>query len=56
MAILADNKNKLKPNANLSTSDENDPNTRKQVKLPLFARKFKQTSNPESQIWNSVTY
>ena len=64
VAMMDDKKHKFKPAANLSTSDDSDPDTKKQVKLPPFAHHFKQTSHPDSpkykvddsNIWNGVTY
>ena len=61
---MADKKHKLKPAANMSTSDEYDPDTTKQVKLPPFARNFKKKIDPDSKkskvdgriFWNGVTY
>ena len=49
VAMLANKKQKLKPDANLSTSHDSNPDTKKRVKFPPFARYFNQTSDPESQ-------
>ena len=46
--ILSDKKQKRKPAANLSTSDDPDLKTKKQIKLPLFVFHFKHTSDPDS--------
>ena len=48
LAILSKNRHKQKPAPNLSTSDDFDIDTKKQVKLPPFTRHFKQTSDPDS--------
>ena len=47
VAMMDDNKHKFKPAANLSTSGEYEPDTKKQVKLPPFARHFKRTRYPD---------
>ena len=62
--MLAKKKQKLKPAANLSTSHDSNPDTKKWVKFPPFARYFNQTSDPDYQkykvddinIFNGVTY
>ena len=62
--MLAEKNQKHKPVANLSTYDESDADTKKQVKLHPFVHHFKQkvdTDSPkykvdDSIIWNSVTY
>ena len=46
--MIAENNQTTKPNANLSTSDDPDLETKKQTKLPPFMCNFKQTSDPES--------
>ena len=62
--MLAEKNQKHKPVANLSTYDESDADTKKQVKLHPSVHHFKQkidTDSPkykvdDSIIWNSVTY
>ena len=49
VAMLDKKNQKLKPAANLSTSHDSNPDTKKWVKFPPFARYFNQTSDPESQ-------
>ena len=48
VAVMAEKKQKRKPVANLSISDESEPDTKKQIKLPPSARNFKQTSDTDS--------
>ena len=62
--MLSDKKQKQKLATSHPTSDESDPDTKKQVKLPLLTPHYNQTSDPEttkykvdaSKIWNGVTY
>ena len=61
---MAEKKQKGKPASKQSTSNDSDPDTKKQVKLSPFTRNFKHTSDPDSpkykvddsKIWNGVTY
>ena len=47
VSIMPEKKQKHKPAANLSTYGEYEPDTKKQVKLPPFARHFKRTRYPD---------
>ena len=52
MDVLADETQRLKLAANISTSDDSDPDTKKHVKLPPYVHRFKYTSDPDSPKWN----
>ena len=62
--VMAEKNQKRKSVANLSTSEESEPDTKKQVKIPPSAHNFKHTSDPNSpkykvddiKNWNGVIY